>query len=44
MQTDELPLADIIDDPLFEQVFEKHGVDFADDEDAVYTPDTFFAV
>ena len=38
MQTDEVPLADIVDDPLFEQVFEKHGVDFADNEDAVYTP------
>ena len=38
MQTDDLPLADVIDGQLFEQAFEEHQVDFADDEDAVYTP------
>jgi len=38
MQTDDLPLADIIDGQLIEQAFEEHQVDFADDDDAVYTP------
>ncbi|MFT5327555.1 MAG: hypothetical protein ACI8P0_005447 [Planctomycetaceae bacterium] len=38
MQTDELPLADVIDSDLFALAFEQHGVDFGADEDAVYTP------
>jgi hypothetical protein len=38
MQNDKLPLADVIDGDLFADAFEQHGVDFGDDEDAVYTP------
>jgi len=38
MQDDQLPLADVIDDERFEQVFKEHQVDFGGDEDAVYTP------
>ena len=38
MQNDELPLADIVGSKRFAQAFEEHGVDFGDDEDAVYTP------
>jgi hypothetical protein len=38
MQSDELPLADVVDGELFQQAFDEHAVDFGDDEDAVYTP------
>lgn len=38
MQDESLPLADVIDDELFEQAFEEFGVDFGTAEDAVYTP------
>jgi hypothetical protein len=38
MQTDELPLADVVDNSLFEHVFEEHGVEFGTEDDAVYTP------
>ena len=38
MQKDGLPLADVIDSGLFADAFERHGVAFGDDEDAVYTP------
>ncbi len=38
MQNDELPLADVVDGRFFEQAFDEHQVDFADDDDAVYTP------
>ena len=38
MQTDDLPMADIVDGNLFEQAFEKHEVDFGNDEDVIYTP------
>jgi hypothetical protein len=38
MQHGELPLTDVVESELFGQAFDKHDVDFADDEDAVYTP------
>ncbi|MEO8498340.1 MAG: IS4 family transposase, partial [Planctomycetota bacterium] len=38
MQNDELPLADVVDGELFQQAFDRHAVDFGDDDDAVYTP------
>lgn len=38
MQNDDLPLVDVIDERLFEEVFDEHGIDFGNDEDAVYTP------
>ncbi len=38
MQDDQLPLLEAIDDERFAQAFEEHDVDFAVDEDAVYTP------
>lgn len=38
MENDELPLVETIDDQLFEEVFVEHGIDFGNDDDAVYTP------
>ena len=38
MQTDALPLNDVVDDSLFEEAFQEHGIDFGGDDDAVYTP------
>jgi hypothetical protein len=38
MQDESLPLSDAIGQELFEQAFEQFNIDFADDEDAVYTP------
>ena len=38
MQKDELPLADVIHSGLFADAFERHGVAFGEDDDAVYTP------
>jgi len=38
MQSDELPLADVMDGTIIEQVFEEYEVDFGTEEDAVYTP------
>jgi hypothetical protein len=38
MQNDELPLTEVVDSDRFAQVFEKHGVDFGDEEGVVYTP------
>jgi len=38
MQSDELPLADIMDGTIIEQVFEEYEVDFGTENDAVYTP------
>jgi len=38
MQSDMLPLADMIDDQRWQQVFDKHEIDFGSDEDVVYTP------
>lgn len=38
LQSDELPLADVIDDQQWQAVFDEHGIDFGKDDDAVYTP------
>lgn len=38
LQSEALPLSDVIDDELFEEAFERFEVDFASDDDAVYTP------
>ena len=38
MQTDALPLNDVVDDSLFEEAFQEHVIDFGGDDDAVYTP------
>lgn len=38
LQNDELPLTDVIDEQLLEQTFDEYQVDFADDDEAVYTP------
>lgn len=38
MQDESLPLAEVIDDDLFEQAFDEFEVDFGTAEDAVYTP------
>ena len=33
-----LPLSEAVDDESFAEAFERHGVDFGDTPDAVYTP------
>ena len=38
MQSDELPLKEVVDSDRFAQAFEKRGVDFGDEEGVVYTP------
>ena len=38
MQNDELPLTEVVDSDRFARAFEKHGVDFGDEEGVVYTP------
>ena len=38
MQNESLPLCDVVQDDLFAEAFEKFEVDFAAEEDAVYTP------
>jgi len=38
MQNDELPLTEVVDSDQFARAFEKHGVDFGDEEGVVYTP------
>jgi len=38
MQSDELPLADVMDGTIIEQVFEEYEVDFGTEDEAVYTP------
>ena len=38
LQEESLPLADVVDSELFEQAFNKFDVDFAHDDEAVYTP------
>lgn len=38
MQSDALPLADVINDEVFEDVLKEHEVDFGTEDDAVYTP------
>jgi hypothetical protein len=38
MQSDDLPLVEVIDDAMLEEVFREHDVLFGEDDDAVYTP------
>lgn len=38
LQSDELPLTEALDDHQWQEVFTKHGIDFGNTEDAVYTP------
>jgi len=38
LQSDELPLSEFINDQQWQAVFQQHGIDFGNDEDAVYTP------
>jgi hypothetical protein len=38
LQTEDLPLTDLIDQERFQAVFEEHNVDFGSDPDSVYTP------
>ena len=38
LQSDELPLAEVIDDEQWQAVFDHHGIDFGNDDTAVYTP------
>lgn len=38
LQSDALPLADVIDDQRWQAVFDRHEVDFGNDEDSIYTP------
>ena len=38
LQSNELPLAEFIDDDQWQAVFEQHDIDFGNDEDSVYTP------
>ncbi|QDV52180.1 hypothetical protein [Gimesia fumaroli] len=38
MQNASLPLADVIDDQGWQQIFDEHKINFGSDEDDVYTP------
>jgi len=38
MQESSLPLADVLDDQRWQQVFDEHEIDFGNDPDAIYTP------
>ena len=38
LQSDELPLAGVLDCDQWQAVFDDHGIDFGGDEDAIYTP------
>ena len=38
LQSDELPLAEFLDADKWQVAFDKHEVDFGNDEDAIYTP------
>lgn len=38
LQSDELPLAEVLDDNQWQDIFDAHGIDFGSDEDAIYTP------
>jgi hypothetical protein len=38
LQNDSLPLTDVIDDQRWQQIFDKHDIDFGNDPDAIYTP------
>lgn len=38
LQSDELPLAEVLSDRQWQEIFDAHEIDFGADEDAVYTP------
>lgn len=38
LQSDELPLAEVLDAQQWQDIFESHQIDFGKDEEAVYTP------
>jgi hypothetical protein len=38
LQSDELPLAEVLDSNHWQEVFDAHEIDFGNDEDAIYTP------
>ena len=38
LQSGELPLAEVLDENKWQQAFDKHEIDFGNDEDAIYTP------
>lgn len=38
LQSDELPLSDVIKDEQWQAAFDEHGVNFGADEDSIYTP------
>ncbi len=38
LQSDELPLAEVLDVRQWQDIFESHKIDFGNDEEAVYTP------
>ena len=38
LQSDELPLPEVIDCDQWQEIFDAHEIDFGSDEDSVYTP------
>lgn len=38
LQSDQHPLAEVMDGKLWQSVFDEHGIDFGNDSDVVYTP------
>ena len=38
LQSDDLPLAEVLDDNDWQKVFDKHEIDFGHDEETIYTP------
>ena len=38
LQSDKLPLAEVIDSDQWQEIFDAHEIDFGVDEDSIYTP------
>ena len=38
LQSEDLPLAEVLDDNQWQEIFDAHEIDFGSDEDAVHTP------
>ncbi|MDB4614164.1 hypothetical protein OAH18_00600 [bacterium] len=38
LQSEDLPLAEVLDDNQWQDIFETHQIDFGNDADVVYTP------
>jgi len=38
LQSDALPLCEVVDDDQWQAAFDRHGIDFGRDEDSIYTP------